>query len=68
MHRRLLCGVFVAVVVWGQQLAGGRAAGQESVELYRDAANLQKNRAYDVAIEEWHRFLKDFPDRLQSNS
>src|SRR5688572_31409613 len=33
----------------------------EAVLAYREAANLQNNGAFDVAAEEWQKFLKDFP-------
>jgi len=34
---------------------------QEALLVYRDAANFQNNGAFDLAAEEWGRFLKRFP-------
>ncbi|MCL4202167.1 MAG: tetratricopeptide repeat protein [Pirellulaceae bacterium] len=35
---------------------------QEALLLYRDAANFQNNNAFELAAEEWERFLKRYPD------
>ncbi len=34
---------------------------QEAGNLYGDAANFQNNGAFDLAVEEWEKFLKKFP-------
>jgi len=34
---------------------------QEALNLYADAANFQNNNAFDLAAEEWEKFLKKFP-------
>ncbi len=33
----------------------------EALNLYSDAASYQNNKAYDLALEEWEKFLKQFP-------
>ncbi len=35
---------------------------QEALNIYSDAANLQNNAAYDVAIEEWAKLIEKFPN------
>jgi cellulose synthase operon protein C len=37
------------------------SSSSEAVLAYRDAANFQNNGAFEVAAEEWQRFLKNFP-------
>jgi TolA-binding protein len=54
----------VAVVV-GAESAGGAdpaapSSSSEAVLAYRDAANFQNNGAFEVAAEEWQKFLKDY--------
>ena len=56
--------LLVAVCCWTTQLPAQPADGTSSPEalaVYADAASYQNNGAFDVAIEEWERFLKDFP-------
>src|SRR5687767_2145806 len=48
-----------ATPVFGQAKADG--SSPEAILAYREAANLQNNGAFDVAAEEWQKFLKDFP-------
>src|SRR5690349_17656468 len=35
---------------------------QQPEDVFRDAANFQNNKAYDLAVEEWQKFLKANPD------
>jgi len=60
-------GVLLFVAGW--LVLAGRASGQaktaegssnEAVLAYRDAANFQNNGAFEVAVEEWQKFLKDY--------
>ena len=58
-----------AVAGGGQVLAQGRETAQTSpksapaaLAIYSDAANLQNNREFDLAIEQWSALLKDFAD------
>src|SRR5258706_1475506 len=37
------------------------ASSEEAKKSFADAANLQNNNAFDVAIEEWDKFLKNYP-------
>jgi TolA-binding protein len=52
-----LLGFFV-VSAAGQQAAQSPA---EAKQRYADAANYQNNGAFDLAAEEWEKFVKDFP-------
>jgi TolA-binding protein len=49
----------LAAPLVAQDKAESSAAAKQ---LYADAANLQNNGAFDVAVEEWQRFLKEHPD------
>ena len=40
----------------------GQKSSPEALAIYADAANYQKNSAFDVAAEEWEKFLKDHGD------
>lgn len=37
------------------------SSSQEALNLYSDAANYQNNRAFELAAEEWEKFLQKFP-------
>jgi TolA-binding protein len=47
----------------GQEKKGqekkGESSSSEAVLAYREAANFQNNGAFEVAVEEWQKFLKD---------
>ena len=34
----------------------------EALQIYSDAANFQNNGAFDLAVEEWSKFVEQFPD------
>jgi len=60
------CGLLLVGQAAGQSKAAGpgKAATEssaEAIQAYRDAANLQNNGAYDVAAEEWQKFLEAHP-------
>src|SRR6187549_436975 len=56
---------FAAIIACCTAPAFGQAKAEgsspEAILAYREAANLQNNNAFDVAAEEWQKFLKDFP-------
>jgi len=64
------CGILALVVVtavWvvglpNQVAAQPEPSPQEALLLYRDAASYQNNGAFDLAAEEWKRFLERYPD------
>lgn len=65
-HYRI-CGLFQAAVSFTillplSVLQTSIIHAEEPLDVYRDAANFQNNQSYDLAIEEWERFLKEFPD------
>ncbi len=65
-HSRI-CRIFPAAVNFAILLPlfvlqTGMLNAEEPLNVYRDAANFQNNQSYDLAIEEWERFLKEFPD------
>ena len=39
-----------------------KESSPEAVALYQDGANFQNNGAFDLAADEWAKFLKMFPD------
>jgi TolA-binding protein len=50
--------------IWAQE-DGAEAASQSSaaaLTVYSDAANYQNNSAFDLAVDEWSKFLERFPD------
>src|SRR5919198_847461 len=67
MMRHIL-GCAVGAVVVCAALAGSAlgqqqppaASSSEAVLAFREAANFQNNGAFEVAAEEWQKFLKDF--------
>lgn len=65
--RRLLTPALLLSATFLQPSTLLRAAAQDSQSpqeaqiIYRDAANFQNNGAFDLASEEWERFLKRFP-------
>jgi TolA-binding protein len=52
------CAVFAAQDTGQQKTAPGSSS--EAVLAYREAANFQNNGAFEVAAEEWQKFLKDY--------
>ena len=56
----LLCvGQSAISVVAGQEKVA--ASSEEAKKSFADAATFQNNNAFDVAIEEWEKFLKNYP-------
>src|SRR5262245_47535006 len=52
----------LVAVVFSAAFAGGLSARAEpGDDSFQDAANFQNNKAYDLAIEEWEKFLKNNP-------
>ena len=65
--RKVLCMALVALChgpVWSSPAAAQRAdmSSREALAIYQDAANFQNNKAYELASQEWAKFLKRFPD------
>src|SRR6266481_1382852 len=65
MHRRAAALMFVVGLAFLADRASGQAktaegSSSEAVLAYRDAANFQNNGAFEVAAEEWQKFLKDY--------
>src|SRR6478752_5459152 len=58
----LLANPFSVGKVTAQEAAKEKAAtsSEEAKKSFADAATLQNNNAFDVAIEEWEKFLKNF--------
>ena len=56
-----------AGLVWNElaaaqeQPAAAVKSSPEATRLYQDAANAQNGMAFDIAVEEWQKFLKDHP-------
>ncbi len=46
----------------GQSNAQPAKSSHQAILIYRDAANFQNNNAFELAAEEWERFLERFPD------
>ncbi len=70
--RHSSCALYATCL--GLALAGPIAAQEKSArssspaaaQLYRDAANFQNNDAFDLAAEEWQKFLKNHPQDPQA--
>lgn len=65
--------ILLAAVVWigcgpaavtSAQVAGksGQASSRRAIAFYADAASFQNNGAYELAIDEWKKLLKEFPN------
>ena len=52
-------GGLAASPVRGQEKAAEAKSSPAALDAYRDAANYQNNKAFDLAVEEWQKFLKD---------
>lgn len=46
----------------GQREGEGNKSSRRAIAMYADAAAYQNNAAYELAVEEWQRLLKEFPD------
>jgi TolA-binding protein len=57
-------GLLLWTALWTALLAPAQAAesSAEAKALYADAANFQNNGAFDLAVDEWQKFLKAFPE------
>src|SRR4029079_14344758 len=66
MVRRLLAVIVAAAMIlpaertFAQEKAA-EGASSEAVLAYREAANFQNNGAFEIAAEEWQKFLKNHP-------
>src|SRR3954468_19003502 len=63
LERAALAVCFCAALVGsanGQQKAAP-ASSNEAALAFREAANFQNNGAFEIAAEEWQKFLKDYP-------
>ena len=58
-RRALIAAVFSTALA--AMLSAGIARAEPGDESFQDAANFQNNKAYDLAIEEWEKFLKNNP-------
>lgn len=56
----LLLGMLLAGPAWGQQDTEKKSS-RAAITRYSDAANFHNNGAYDVALEEWSKFLEKHP-------
>lgn len=58
-------GILIGIgLAWTFPAAGQQklpASAPEAIEAYRDAANFQNNGAFDLALDEWQKFLRNFP-------
>lgn len=59
--RMLVVAGLLAVPSLGRTAEDTKQSPQEAVILYGDAANFQNNSAFDLALEEWEKFLTKFP-------
>jgi TolA-binding protein len=56
------CGLVVSLGETGRLSAQQPAASSnEALQVYADAANFQNGEAFDLAAEEWQKFLKNHP-------
>ena len=53
---------FILPHMTGQGYAQPAKSPHQALLIYRDAANFQNNNAFELAAEEWQRFLDRFPD------
>jgi len=63
----ILCGLlghscFVSAQEVDPKKAGAKKSSLKAVAAYADAAKFQNMKLYDIAIEDWQRFLTKFPD------
>lgn len=68
-YRRRLVVLLTAILLgltlvqWtGKVFAQPAKSSHQALLIYRDAANFQNNNAFELAAEEWQRFLERFPD------
>src|SRR3954470_3715917 len=54
------CCAWLAGPLSGQQKTAP-ASSNEAALAFREAANFQNNGAFEIAAEEWQKFLKDYP-------
>jgi TolA-binding protein len=52
---------WVSAPAAAQEKPAEAKSSPEALQLYRDAANFQNNKAFELAVEEWQKFLKDHP-------
>ena len=64
-HAAVYLAVFLGCVLSSlptQSTAQPAKSPHEALLVYRDAANFQNNNAFELAADEWQRFLKLYPD------
>ncbi len=49
-----------SLALWGEA-ARAQESSPEALTIYSDAANFQNNGEYELAVDEWEKFLKQFP-------
>src|SRR3954454_18533916 len=54
----IVAAIVLPAASWGQAKAP-EGSSSEAILAYREAANFQNNGAFEVATEEWQKFLKD---------
>jgi tetratricopeptide (TPR) repeat protein len=50
-----------SVAAQERQTEGAPASSPEALRMYADAASYQKNEAFELAAEEWEKFVQKFP-------
>jgi cellulose synthase operon protein C len=55
-----IVSVLASALISAAQDKGAKRSTSEAVLAYREAANFQNNGAFEVAAEEWQKFLKNF--------
>lgn len=64
----LLCLVFSSLVVSSSLIGQEKKGSEKALAIYEDAAEFQNNKAFELAIEEWRRLLKDYPTDPMASS
>jgi cellulose synthase operon protein C len=63
----LYLGLSVSIGYAQQPAAPAKESSAEAILLYRGAVPLQNKGSYDLAVEEWEKFLKQFPNDPLAN-
>ena len=58
----IVCLVLISLLPPGGSSAQAAESTEESIALYADAANFQTGGATELAIENWKKFLENYPD------
>ena len=63
LTRRILsCFVAALILVGAAKESSAQKSSPEALNVYSDAASFQNNGAFDLAVDEWEKFLKKFPE------